>query len=254
MFLRRKSSVRNRPLTHRSFPAQVSRQLQLHHRDLLESAVEPRLEGARRFLCPLRDCSFVLNSILDDLPPDRGSRYPTDELTRHTEGVGGGGDKKRDSDHHDRTQPKGYGVRKNAGSTTGSATTIASGGSNHDVPFDPIQLRPQRCTGAALAAAVSLLECLLAAASPGSGGAGTGIEAAVGGSRVFLLTSGPCTVGPGRVVGLRKSEPMRSWHDLQKGNSNTTYTQPAIDFYDGLAERCVRAGVGVDLLGGSLDH
>merc|ERR1719371_116789 len=60
--------------------------------------------------------------------------------------------------------------------------------------------RAARCTGAALAVAVGLLE----AAAPRQG------------SRVMLFVGGPSTVGPGMVVDKARSEDMRSHQDLVK--------------------------------------
>lgn len=54
--------------------------------------------------------------------------------------------------------------------------------------------RPQRATGAAVGIAVGLLEaCVL-----GSGG------------RVLLFTGGPCTIGPGMLVGEDLAESIRT--------------------------------------------
>ena len=60
--------------------------------------------------------------------------------------------------------------------------------------------RVQRCTGAALSVACGLLE-----ATCNNGAA-----------RVILLSSGPCTVGPGQIVSIEKAQAMRSHLDIQK--------------------------------------
>ncbi len=74
---------------------------------------------------------------------------------------------------------------------------------HHSPPQTHIQAEPcprpqgqraQRATGAAVSVAVGLLECC----APGLGG------------RVLLMTAGPCTVGPGVVVGLDLAEPFRN--------------------------------------------
>ncbi len=59
--------------------------------------------------------------------------------------------------------------------------------------------RAARATGAAVAAAAALLEATV----PGTG------------ARVLVLTGGPATVGPGRVVGLDLAEPLRT-HKVQQ--------------------------------------
>ena len=58
--------------------------------------------------------------------------------------------------------------------------------------------RAARATGAAVAAAAALLEATV----PGTG------------ARILVLTGGPATVGPGRVVGLDLAEPLRT-HKVQ---------------------------------------
>ena len=54
--------------------------------------------------------------------------------------------------------------------------------------------RAARATGAAIAAAAALLEATV----PGTG------------ARIMVLTGGPATVGPGRVVGSDQAEPLRT--------------------------------------------
>jgi protein transport protein SEC23 len=62
--------------------------------------------------------------------------------------------------------------------------------------------RPLRSTGVALAVSISLL------------------EAYVGyGARLMLFTGGPCTSGPGQVVGDELKEPIRSHTDLHKDHA-----------------------------------
>ncbi|CAD7971601.1 unnamed protein product [Amoebophrya sp. A25] len=153
--------------------AQVATQLGLPQR------VDPRqpAAGRNRFLLPISECEFSLNSVLDDLQRDR---WPTQ--TR--------------------------------------------------------DVRTSRCTGAALSVAIGLLECLYA------GHAG----------RVVLLSSGPCTMGPGQIVSAEKSETMRSHQDLQKEKPNTKFTKAALQFYASLATRAVAAGHAVDIFANSLDQ
>jgi protein transport protein SEC23 len=63
--------------------------------------------------------------------------------------------------------------------------------------------RPARCTGAALSVAVGLMETSF----PNSG------------ARVVLYSGGPCTEGPGMVVGTELKEPIRSHHDIERDNA-----------------------------------
>ena len=63
--------------------------------------------------------------------------------------------------------------------------------------------RSVRASGAALSVAVSLLESCF----PNTG------------ARVMLFTGGPCTQGPGMVVGEELKIPIRSHHDIVKENA-----------------------------------
>jgi len=98
--------------------------------------------------------------------------------------------------------------------------------------------RAARCTGVALSAAVGLLE---------SNFANTG-------ARVMLFTGGPCTVGPGQMVGRELSEPMRSHHDLEKETSNTKYVKKASKHYAAIAKRATTAGHVIDVFACALDQ
>ncbi|CAD7958275.1 unnamed protein product [Amoebophrya sp. A120] len=107
-------------------------------------------------------------------------------------------------------------------------------------PRDGPSARVNRCTGAAISVAVSLAENL---------------SALVCGTRIVLLTSGPCTVGPGQVVVKNKAECLRSWHDIQKNNTNAQPCKAATRFYaEELAPRCARDGIALDLFACSLDQ
>ena len=75
--------------------------------------------------------------------------------------------------------------------------------------------RPLRCTGVALNIAVSLLETSF----PGAGG------------RVLLFMGGPCTEGPGKVVGEELKTPIRSHKDIAKNNA--PFVQSATKVYFG---------------------
>eukprot|EP01056_Protomagalhaensia_sp_Gyna25_P004916 Protomagalhaensia_sp_Gyna_25__4915@NODE_525_length_3210_cov_35_992116_g61_i1_p1_GENE_NODE_525_length_3210_cov_35_992116_g61_i1NODE_525_length_3210_cov_35_992116_g61_i1_p1_ORF_typecomplete_len806_score147_65Sec23_trunk/PF04811_15/5_6e70Sec23_trunk/PF04811_15/4_9e03Sec23_helical/PF04815_15/1_1e24Sec23_BS/PF08033_12/5_2e21Sec23_BS/PF08033_12/1_4e04Gelsolin/PF00626_22/4_8e08zfSec23_Sec24/PF04810_15/3_5e07zfSec23_Sec24/PF04810_15/9_6e03VWA_3/PF13768_6/0_66VWA_3/PF13768_6/1_7e03_NODE_525_length_3210_c len=134
------------------------------------------LANKRRFLCPLSDCEFVLNIILDDLQPDC---WPT-----------------------------------------------------------PSDQRAARCTGVAMSAAISLMECCCYQQS----------------GRILLFTGGICTQGPGQVVGAPLSESIRQHLDLQKDTANAKYTKKACQYYNELAIRAVSAGHPIDLFCCSLDQ
>ncbi|KAH0481818.1 MAG: hypothetical protein KVP17_002021 [Porospora cf. gigantea B] len=104
-------------------------------------------------------------------------------------------------------------------------------------PVEP-DSRPNRCTGAALNVAVSLME----AACPHQA------------ARIMLFTGGVCTVGPGQVADLALSENIRQHVDLQKETKNAKYARSALQYHTSLAERVVRAGHVVDIFAGSLDQ
>ena len=63
--------------------------------------------------------------------------------------------------------------------------------------------RATRCTGAALSIAIGLMETSFPHA----------------GTRIMLFAGGPCTEGPGMVVGPELKEPIRSHHDIERDNA-----------------------------------
>lgn len=96
--------------------------------------------------------------------------------------------------------------------------------------------RSQRCTGVASSVAVSLLESLFPQST----------------ARLMLFVGGPCTIGPGQVVGVELREAIRSHHDIEADTAR--HYSRACTFYDGLAKRAASNGLVVDLLVGSLDQ
>jgi len=98
--------------------------------------------------------------------------------------------------------------------------------------------RPFRCTGTAVSIAVSVLE----AAYPGQG------------SRILSFVGGPCTHGPGQVVGVKLEEPIRSWIDIEKSNEMCKYVKKATKFYQTIAERAIKTGQTIDLFAFTLDQ
>lgn len=96
--------------------------------------------------------------------------------------------------------------------------------------------RPQRATGAALSIAVGVLETLY----PNCG------------ARMMLFVGGPCTVGPGMVVGPELRESIRSHHDIESDRAK--YYKKASTFYESLAKRAANNGYAIDILTGCLDQ
>jgi protein transport protein SEC23 len=99
--------------------------------------------------------------------------------------------------------------------------------------------RAERATGAALGLATSVLELL-------AGGRA---------ARLLLLTSGPCTIGPGQVVGVALKEPLRTHHDLEKDGGAKHYKR-ARAYYDSLRDRLAGSGRawGLDMFVASYDQ
>ncbi|GIQ83156.1 hypothetical protein KIPB_004431 [Kipferlia bialata] len=85
--------------------------------------------------------------------------------------------------------------------------------------------RPYRCTGVALSLAVSILGRLL----PGVG------------SRVVLLTSGPCTLGPGQTASIELAEHMRHHSDMEDGDHKMMVS--FLGYADDRFLRCATMGV-----------
>ncbi|KAJ3340011.1 GTPase-activating protein S23 [Gonapodya sp. JEL0774] len=96
--------------------------------------------------------------------------------------------------------------------------------------------RPLRCTGAAMSVAVGLLETCFQNT----------------GCRVMLFTGGPCTSGPGQVVGPELKEAIRSHNDLEKDTAK--HFKKAVKFYEPLAKRATEKGQIIDMFIGCLDQ
>ncbi|KAI9032277.1 hypothetical protein DFJ74DRAFT_653895 [Hyaloraphidium curvatum] len=96
--------------------------------------------------------------------------------------------------------------------------------------------RSLRCTGTALSVAVGILE--------------TSFQNT--GARIMLFCGGPCTQGPGEVVGPELREPIRSHNDLEKDVAR--HYKKAAKFYESLAKRAADKGHVVDMFVGCLDQ
>lgn len=96
--------------------------------------------------------------------------------------------------------------------------------------------RPLRSTGAAISAAIGLLEgCLVNK-----------------GSRIMVFTSGPATVGPGIIVNSDLSNAIRTHRDLINGHA--PYYRKSSGFYKKLSQRLSDASIVLDLFACSLDQ
>uniref|UniRef100_A0A6B2KYA0 Protein transport protein SEC23 n=1 Tax=Arcella intermedia TaxID=1963864 RepID=A0A6B2KYA0_9EUKA len=110
-----------------------------------------------------------------------------------------------------------------------------------ELQIDPQQFkkgeeRKACATGVALSVALAIMESIF----PKIGG------------RIINLSAGPCTVGPGVVVGRDLSEPIRSHYHLRKEEAK--YVTAAIAYYNKLAARAVAQGHAVDIFSASLDQ
>ncbi|GMH48282.1 hypothetical protein TrRE_jg7003, partial [Triparma retinervis] len=100
----------------------------------------------------------------------------------------------------------------------------------------PSDQRVARSTGAAISVAAGMMEGAMAR----------------NGGRVMLFTGGPCTNGPGSIVGRAKTEDMRSHTDLQKNQA--PMFKGACEYYEKLAKRTSGAQHVVDIFACSLDQ
>ncbi|XP_025105919.1 protein transport protein Sec23A-like isoform X2 [Pomacea canaliculata] len=96
--------------------------------------------------------------------------------------------------------------------------------------------RPLRSAGVALSIAVGLLECTF----PNTG------------ARIMLFLGGPCTQGPGMVVGDELKYPIRSHHDIEKDNCK--YMKKAMKHYEALGNRAASNGHVIDIFACALDQ
>ncbi|XP_059632421.1 protein transport protein SEC23 G [Cornus florida] len=106
----------------------------------------------------------------------------------------------------------------------------------HSSPLVMSGHRPQRCTGAAISAAVGLLE-------------GCSVTT---GSRIMVFTSGPATVGPGMVVHSDLCAAIRTHRDLINGHA--PFYDKSSKFYKQLSHRLSDASIVLDLFACSLDQ
>ena len=98
--------------------------------------------------------------------------------------------------------------------------------------------RVHRCTGTALSVAMGLLESCKGSQRQGS--------------RILTFVAGPCTFGEGLIVGLSKTENIRSHTDMSK--KNVPHYEKACTYYRSLSERAIAIHSIVDLYACSLDQ
>lgn len=110
---------------------------------------------------------------------------------------------------------------------------------SRDTWFTDASTRQERATGAALSAAISLLELLAKGQN----------------ARILTFIAGPCTVANvGAVVSKSFAEPIRTDMDLRKKTNNARFFESASKFYDGLATQALTNGHVVDLFAAHIDQ
>ncbi|KAH7280050.1 hypothetical protein KP509_37G050300 [Ceratopteris richardii] len=96
--------------------------------------------------------------------------------------------------------------------------------------------RPERSTGTALTVAISLLKRCV----PNTG------------SRILLFVGGPCTSGPGKVVGTSFEENIRTHRDITNNRAHHTYKGEK--FYKNIEAALIANGCVLDMFACSLDQ
>lgn len=96
--------------------------------------------------------------------------------------------------------------------------------------------RPMRSTGNAISIAISLLDILHNKQ----------------GGRIFVLSGGACTYGPGNIISTDLNEQIRTYHDIK--NDAAPYLKNAKDYYDDLAFHAGNSGHAIDLFSCSIDQ
>jgi protein transport protein SEC23 len=70
--------------------------------------------------------------------------------------------------------------------------------------------------------------------------------------RIIFTVGGPCTVGPGTVIGLSLKEMMRSARELSNGE-NIKYFADAKKYYDSFSKRVINKKIILDLFAFTLE-
>ncbi|RNF20675.1 putative protein transport protein Sec23 [Trypanosoma conorhini] len=122
-----------------------------------------------------------------------------------------------------------------------------------DDSVTPGNKRPLRTTGTAVSVAVRLLELLYEKpAAKAAKAAAASSAPAVKAGRLLLFTGGPCTRGPGTVVGIEKEKMMRFHRDIIDGD--TPYYADAFNMYKGLQQRLSNVQASLDVFAESFDQ
>ena len=109
----------------------------------------------------------------------------------------------------------------------------------------PEKHRPFRATGVAVSVAISMVHCL-------QSGLVQQHKAPI--ANIALLTSGPCTSGPGQIVDTDISQHVRHWPDVQTKNDVAKYVKDSTGFYAKLIERACEANCAMNVFSCSTDQ
>ncbi|QPG74012.1 hypothetical protein FOA43_001329 [Brettanomyces nanus] len=74
------------------------------------------------------------------------------------------------------------------------------------------------------------------------------------GARIMLFSAGPCTEGPGRIVGTPLKEPIRSHHDVENDSKTEKLYKESSEFYTRLAKLAAQNGHTIDVFIGAYDQ
>ena len=69
-----------------------------------------------------------------------------------------------------------------------------------------------------------------------------------------MFIGGPCTVGPGQVVGINLVETIRSYLDISQENDSCKYMKNAVKFYQSIAQRAIKCNMVIDNYSFSIDQ
>ncbi|CAL6032558.1 Sec23 [Hexamita inflata] len=109
----------------------------------------------------------------------------------------------------------------------------------------PEKHRPFRSTGVAASIAVSMVHCLQASLVQ---------QHKNPMANVAILSSGPCTSGPGQVVDADIAQHVRHWPDVQQKNDVAKYVKDSTKFYEKLGERALECNCAVNIFSCSTDQ
>nr|CCC92139.1 unnamed protein product [Trypanosoma congolense IL3000] len=116
----------------------------------------------------------------------------------------------------------------------------------------PVNKRPLRATGTAVSVAVRLLEAFNEVPEKNGAAVAGATPFTKKPGRLMLFTGGPCTRGPGTVVGIEKESMMRFHRDIIEGE--TPYYEAAYKFYSEVQLRLLDVNGSLTVFAESFDQ